>query len=133
MKVRLTKKCDANELHGVVDESGTIMDCSALCEEVEYNCDECPLQKAFNKLGELEDKIEKGVLIEIPCPIGTTIYILCKNQRYINVGEFRISDLSEWGKRIFATPKEALKVAPNAELCEAAKLIVNEGTRVEKS
>lgn len=87
--------------------------------------DDSVVQNAINKLGELEDKIEKGVLIEIPRPIGTTVYILCKNQRYINIGEFRISDLSEWGKRIFATPEEALKVAPNAELCKAAKLIIN--------
>lgn len=125
MKNRLTKKSGVEEQYAVIDVTGVIMDCSCYCDETGNNCEKCRLQKAFNKLGELENKIEKGVLIEIPCPIGSTVYILCKNQQYINVGKFKISDLSEWGKRIFATPEEALKIAPNAELCEAARLIVN--------
>ena len=34
--------------------------------------------EAYWKLAELEDKIEQGTLIELPCKVGTTIYHLYK-------------------------------------------------------
>ena len=36
------------------------------------------LTKALNRLARLEDKIENGTLIELPCKVGTTIYHLYK-------------------------------------------------------
>ena len=31
----------------------------------------------LNRLAELEDKIEKGTLIELPCKVGDTVYKIC--------------------------------------------------------
>jgi hypothetical protein len=31
--------------------------------------------KVFNRIAELEDKIEQGTLIELPCKVGDTVYI----------------------------------------------------------
>lgn len=32
----------------------------------------------LERLAELEDKIENGTLVELPCKLGTTVYCLCK-------------------------------------------------------
>ena len=37
----------------------------------------------YRKLAELEDKIENGTLIELPCKVGTTIYHLYKASNVI--------------------------------------------------
>ena len=37
-------------------------------------------QKAINRLAELEDKIENGTLIELPCKVGDTIYNIDHNR-----------------------------------------------------
>ena len=39
------------------------------------NCGECYGSKVLDRLGELEDKIEQGTLIELPCKVGDTIYV----------------------------------------------------------
>lgn len=33
------------------------------------------IKKAINRLTELEDKIEKGRLMELPCKVGDTVYL----------------------------------------------------------
>ena len=37
----------------------------------------------LNRLAELEDKIEQGTLIELPCKVGDTIYWISSNNRDI--------------------------------------------------
>lgn len=32
--------------------------------------------KAYERLAELEDKIENGTLIELPCKVGDTVYVI---------------------------------------------------------
>ena len=42
---------------------------------------ENPIEKfknALNRLAELEDKIEQGTLIELPCKVGDTVYVIIK-------------------------------------------------------
>ena len=39
--------------------------------------------EAYWKLAELEDKIEQGTLIELPCKVGDTIYWISSNNRDI--------------------------------------------------
>ena len=59
-------------------KNGDVFDCSncdEICNENE-NCDNCYIQKCFNKLGELEDKLENGTLIELPCKVGDEIYYI---------------------------------------------------------
>lgn len=50
------------------------------CEECDYcgsaGCDS--FENSINRLAELEDKIENGTLVELPCKVGTTIYHLYK-------------------------------------------------------
>lgn len=79
----------------------------------------------LNKLGELEDKQEQGLLLELPVPLGTTVYVIeddcggdvydcggnCENctsySRYVDTLEFDCGLLYLWGKFIFATRSEA--------------------------
>lgn len=37
--------------------------------------------KAYDRLAELEDKIEQGTLIELPCKVGDTVYEVFKDYR----------------------------------------------------
>ena len=34
--------------------------------------------KVFNRLAELEDKIEQGLMIELPCKVGDKVYVIRK-------------------------------------------------------
>ncbi len=40
-----------------------LINCKKLCDVV-TKCDECPIQKAFNRLIELENKLKNGTLVE---------------------------------------------------------------------
>ena len=42
--------------------------------------DHCCYEVMKNRLAELEDKIEQGTLIELPCKVGTDIYYVGKYQ-----------------------------------------------------
>ena len=35
--------------------------------------------ETYNRLAELEDKIEQGTLIELPCKVGDTVYFIIKS------------------------------------------------------
>ena len=59
---RLTKKADV-----------ILLDC-------EYSCGGLHLD-VVKRLGELEDKIENGTLIELPCPRHTMVYIICCHRK----------------------------------------------------
>lgn len=61
---RLTIK---NEKYGSVD---VVND---LGEAVSPNCGEVT-KKALERLSELEDKLEEGTLVELPCKVGDTFY-----------------------------------------------------------
>lgn len=41
-------------------------------------CDQCYVKKMFYRLCELEDKIESGLLVELPCKVGDIVYIIAK-------------------------------------------------------
>lgn len=81
-KERLTIQYDgAFVLKGLctIDRNGKAINCDS-CEEVCNNiyddCEGCPIQKCFDRLGELEDKLENGILIELPYKTGDTVYVL---------------------------------------------------------
>ena len=50
--------------------------CKETCAEhdEEKSCKNCPIQKAFEKLAEYEDLDEQGLLLQLPCKVGDTIY-----------------------------------------------------------
>ena len=51
----------------------------------------------YNRLAELEDKIEKGTLIELPCKVWTTLYfIVTKEQEDINGFKYGILESNKW-------------------------------------
>ena len=57
-------------------------------------CDE----EIINRLAELEDKIENGTLIELPCKVGDTVYWVCelvKNKLEILEGKIRGLTISQ--------------------------------------
>lgn len=70
-------------------------------------------KKACNKLAELEDKLEEGTLVELPCKVGDTVYIVGRKYRagsyesFINTGKFRYSDIEKFGDIVFITREAA--------------------------
>lgn len=78
-KERLTIKYDGafvpKELC-TIDRNGDADDCDGceeVCDNIYDDCEGCPIQKCFNRLGELEDKLENGTLIELPYKVGNSI------------------------------------------------------------
>ena len=53
---------------------------------IESNHDEV---EVYNRLAELEDKIENGTLIELPCKVGDMVYVI---DYYNNIEEVSIFD-----------------------------------------
>jgi len=102
------------------------------CRKDKTNC----LNAVINRLAELEDKIENGTLVELPCKVGDKLFIIAKlvnsgewvlSNDY-SVGDFIVTDiylninrepkfkvnsytikLSDFGKTIFLTKTEAEK------------------------
>ena len=82
-------------------------------------------KKACNKLAELEDKLENGVLIELPCRVGDGLYRpvvdyiseetvmmitqrIYKNELVVTLHtEYSTYDLKEMGDLYFLTKSEA--------------------------
>ena len=85
------------------------------CELVDYE-DGDLVQKLIDRLAELEDKIEKGTLIELPCKVGDTVYLIemdwdedCKSFYYITETDFMFQYLDYFGTYCFLTREEAEK------------------------
>lgn len=90
-------------------------------------CEECDFNYAIcKKLGEYEDLEEQGRLIKLPCKIGTEVYnttwwddvqekVVVKGKTYyrtvhkykITKSTFSYFEISEFGKTVFLTKKEA--------------------------
>ena len=60
------------------------------------NYQDC-IERIGKRLAELEDKIEKGKLIELPCKVGDTVYILEKAALRAHWDEHRYI-VDEWDK-----------------------------------
>ena len=102
--------------------------CKETCAEhdEEKSCKNCYIQKAFEKLAEYEDLEEQGLLLRLPCPIGTTVYNTtwwdCVQEKvkvdgktfYRTVHKHKVSkskfspiDIYNFGKTVFLTKDEA--------------------------
>ena len=80
-------------------------------------------QNALNRLAELEDKIEQGTLIELPCKLGDTVYqtdgvrvyqgeiieISLTPKHFIFTADIVCFDERAIGTRVFLTREEAEK------------------------
>jgi hypothetical protein len=41
--------------------------CKNICDDIEYDCSKCGLEKALEKLADYEDLEEQGLLVRLPC------------------------------------------------------------------
>ena len=68
----ITKVCfDTWELCGLDD----------VCKRDCIKPEPCKIPQMIRRLAELEDKIENGILMELPCKVGDVVYEVIKNHR----------------------------------------------------
>ena len=88
------------------------------CRDCEYGTHNEEVIEKLNRLAEFEDKIEQGVMIELPCKVGTVVYYVGsyeigtwkKKIRYdIFEFPFTIDMLDTYGNNWFTTREEAEK------------------------
>jgi hypothetical protein len=60
------------------------------CRQDKTNC----LKVVINRLAELEDKIENGTLIELPCKVGDTIYFVNHYRTTPRIEEYKVYGFS---------------------------------------
>ena len=48
--------------------------CEEFCKYIVDGCRSCYIQQVFKKLADYEDLEEQGLLVRLPCPIGTTVW-----------------------------------------------------------
>lgn len=106
---RLTKYSEENQDY--ITPYCDTANCDGLCLTCDYE------QVIINRLADLENKIENGTLIELPCKVGDTVYCIahCSQGKFINSITIRtiydIFDLWDYfcNKTIFLTKAEAKK------------------------
>lgn len=68
---------------------------------------------AARKLAEYEDLEEQGLLVRLPCKVGTEVYYILgipnKTPCAIDKCVFKLSDINKIGKTVFLTHEEAEK------------------------
>ena len=85
--------------------------CKNICNDIEYDCSKCELEKALEKLATYEDLEEQGLLVRLPCKVGTEVYYILgipnKTPCTIDKCVFELSDVHKIGKSLFLTRAEA--------------------------
>ena len=126
---RLTER-ELNSLCGVYYGECHFIDCDG-------NCKDCEVQyKADLKLKEYEDLDEQGLLLKLPCKVGTKVFYVqkclapsCKNcmgftrvnncytehKARIFEQEFALRHLKAFGETVFLTKEEAEKALEEME------------------
>lgn len=95
-----------------------------------------PDEEILERLAELEDKIEDGTLVELPCKVGDTIYEVLKNHRPPAIQQTKVekiivtekglklklarnsvyeTSISSLGKTLFLTEAKALEQLKEVE------------------
>ena len=68
------------------------------------------LTDCLNRLAELEDKIENGTLIELPCKVGDTVYYTSPEYYNSLLVEYKVMEISQTREGIrlsvYGSPKE---------------------------
>ena len=91
---RLTKR-DFSRI--TYNERRSIM-CSSYCDNCSKGTGDCnTIKKMINRLAELEDLEEQGLLVRLPCPIGTTVWDIFRMEiREITVTSIEYNDNKEY-------------------------------------
>ena len=91
------------------------------------NCSECEhIDRMMDKLADYEDAEEQGLLLMLPCPIGTTVYNITwwdivqekvkvngktfyreTHKHKVSKSTFSFMDIKDFGKTVFLTREEA--------------------------
>ena len=53
--------------------------CKNICDDIEYDCSKCELEKVLEKLATYEDLEEQGLLVRLPCKVGDMVYVPTRN------------------------------------------------------
>ena len=71
---RLTKRIeDENTLLTEVGDTA----CKCFCDNYTLSgCWECPVGKAIEKLADYEEAEEQGLLVRLPCKVGTEVFVI---------------------------------------------------------
>lgn len=103
--------------------------CKNICDDIEYDCSKCELEKALDKLATYEDLEEQGLLVRLPCKVEDSLYCIVNGEvkklkvHSFGVPAFGITDIEfkyvdgfkilrfigELGKTVFFTREEAEK------------------------
>lgn len=59
----------------LIRECGDML-CKNICEDIEYNCSKCELEKVLEKLATYEDLEEQGLLVRLPADKNAEIYLI---------------------------------------------------------
>lgn len=97
---RLTNNIDYCQLHC---DFGKEKDCLFTDKS------KCYENNMYNKLREYEIAEEQGLLLRLPCPIGTTVYAIYDNKvtKGALIRQSSICFLNDFGKTVFLTKEEA--------------------------
>lgn len=79
--------------------------------DFERDCGLCPYWvSGIRQLAELEDKIEQGTLIELPCKVGDTVYYTSPEYYNSLLVEYKVTEISQTREGIrlavYGSPKE---------------------------
>ena len=86
--------------------------CKNICDDIEYDCSKCGLEKALEKLADYEDLEEHGLLVRLPVPLGSKVYWIStrdKQNPIIFEKIFVLGMLYFWDSTVFAIREEAEK------------------------
>ena len=101
--------------------------CNKYCEQQRVQtCNECGIYQAIQKLAEYEDLEEQGLLLRLPCPIGTIVYnttwwdditekvdvdgktfYRTVHKHKVSKSTFSLINIYDFGKTVFLTRAEA--------------------------
>ena len=85
--------------------------CNKYCEKQKaYTCNECGIYQAIQKLAQYEDLEEQGLILRLPCKVGTTVYLIKSDGKIVPTTAdmmFLGTLWEDYGKEWFLTKEEA--------------------------
>lgn len=89
-------------------------ECGEYCDSCSQGAGNCKtVENMIKKLAAYEDLEEQGLLVRLPCKVGTEVYYILgipnKTPCAIDKCVFELSDINKIGKTLFLTHEEAEK------------------------